>query len=305
MNRFSLALLVLAPMFLLAGHSAKDVPPKTPSTETTPAQSSPSDKKKGGDKKKPSYKAAWRVVTVEKEIPLKKILKNPHALSMKNKIKVAMDIMLQIASSAQENTARKSLGADGIVVRIGTNLKNRRMIDGMVKDLFVPPPTTNAPTLATVVKKSHTIRPKRGFVPPALACKGKISHKEISSADQFSLGCTFWQMYFGKEPVWVKLSKEPASGSKKEKCRSQEFFINLIRAGKQRELPKTNLSAQQKFLRTILMMTNPSAEGRGSPAMAYAMLYEAYTGHPLPQDKKEDKGKKADKKTTKHQSTKK
>jgi serine/threonine protein kinase len=226
---------------------------------------------------------------------------------MKNKIKIAMDIMAQIANSEGEKIARKSLGAEGILVRFGTNLKNQKMIDGLVKELYVPPTATNAPSPAAVVKNPHTIRPKTGFIPPAIAYKGKISPKEISSTDLFSLGCTFWQMYFGEEPVWIKLNKENTKGTKKEQLRRQEFFINLIRSGKSRGLPKGKLTAKQKFLRTILKMTDPSAVGRGSSGIAYAMLFDAYTGHPLPQPKpeKEAKGKKADAKSKKNKPAKK
>jgi hypothetical protein len=290
-------------MLLIAGHSAKDATPQDTSTVTTPDQSSTPNK---GKKEKSPYKAEWLVLNVKKEIPLKKILKNPHALSMKNKIKIAMDIMAQIANSGEGKIARKSFGAEGIVVRFGTNLKNQKMVDGLVKELYVPATTPNTPPPAIAVKKPHTIRPRTEFIPPAIAYKGKISPKEIPSTDVFSLGCTFWQMYFGKEPVWIKLNKEKAKGSKKERLRREEFFINLVRSSKQRDLPKKKFSAKKKFLRTILKMTDPSAAGRGSSGVAYAMLYDAYTGHPLPQPKPEKKKvKKADSKSKKKPAAKK
>jgi hypothetical protein len=53
-------------------------------------------------------------------------------------------------------------------------------------------------------------------------------------------------------------------------------------------------------------MTDPSAAGRGSSGVAYAMLYDAYTGHPLPQPKPEKKKvKKADSKSKKKPAAKK
>lgn len=138
MIRFSLALLVLSPMLLIAGHTAKEVQPpaKPEETETTNPQAQKPEKK--------LYKDTWHVLAVQKEIPLKRLLQGRcKLLSMRERVKVAMDIMGQIALNEKNNVKRKNLGAEGIVVCIGMNMKQKRMVAGKVKNFNDQPVTSS------------------------------------------------------------------------------------------------------------------------------------------------------------------
>ena len=303
MIRCSLALLVLCPIVLIAGHTALEAPPAKPeqseATATEPA-------KTDAPKPKKIYEDEWHVLNTEKQIPLEKALqKRCKLLTLKEKIKVALDIMTQIANREKEQLAvmgkgktkakpktvfaRKKLGTEGIVVNIGTNLNNKHMVQAVVTDLIASPTATNAQKQTGTVhkkkalKKIRLIKLNTRFVPPEITGKGKISRKSAPSADIFSLGCTFWKMYFGKEPGWVKANQGHLCGSKRNQYESKAYLINSIRQREFSSIPKNPkmLTRDHRFLQAILHMTNPTAEARGNAAQAFALLYHAYTGRPL------------------------
>jgi serine/threonine protein kinase len=285
MMRLTLALLVLTPMLLIAGHPKKRAPTSAPPSVTVATPSEVADQKDPEE-----YLEEWSVKTVQKEIPLRKLSKSRlRLLSMKERIKVAMDIMRQIKHCEEANVTRKNLGASGIVVRLGMNVNQERMVEGAMKGPV-------ATTLTTSARKPRAAKPTTRFVPPEIAGKGKISQKSMPSANLFALGCTFWQMYFGKEPAWVSANKGKIPGTKKKQRKAREYLITVIRQREVAKLPKgknPHLKDKQLFLKTILKLTDSNAQARGTAKEAYETLFKAYTGknlaQPTPGDTNKDK----------------
>lgn len=209
-------------------------------------------------------------------------------LTLKERLKIACDIMHGIAGMQEKGFVHRDLGAKNYFVRIKGSKPGHRKIVAYVADFGRTMPFKQA--------KDVPVQGNSRYAPPEAIYREKMHGKQYCNSDLFAIGCVFWQLYFGKLPPWSESEYfKNESIAQKHRYRAKVFHINAIRKQMaDKYVPKLKkhqkFTPKQGFLQIILKMTDPNPENRGTAKELYGALHTLVYGKPpsVPENMKND-----------------
>ena len=200
-------------------------------------------------------------------------------LTLKERVKIACDIMNGISKMQAKGFVHCDLGAKNYFVSIKGTKPGHRKIVAYVADFGRAIPISDA--------KDSPVQGNSRYAPPEAIFREKMRGKQYFKSDLYAVGCVFWQLYFGRLPPWAFSAREEGTSvSRKQRYRAKVFHINAIRAhyaDRVKTDPKekhAKPSLRKGFLSVILKMTDPTPKERGKAKELYINLYTLLTGHP-------------------------
>ena len=190
---------------------------------------------------------------------------------MKERVKIACDIMEGISGMQKKKFAHCDLGARNYFVNIKGSTPGHRTIIAYVADF--------GRTIPISAANDSPVQGNSCYTPPEAIYREKMHGKQYYNSDLFAVGCVFWQLYFGKLPPWSKIhSFKINSENKKRRYQGKVYLINVIRnrvMEKLKPASKKNhtLTLREGFLQIILQMTDPIPSKRGKAIKIYKTLY--------------------------------
>jgi serine/threonine protein kinase len=189
-----------------------------------------------------------------------------YRLTLKEKIKIASDLVTGLHAMHSKKFAHRDLGAKNYFINIEGKKPGKRRITGCVADMGRTAATRNIVKMA--VQGNSYYMPPEGFF------LKKMRKKDYYQSDLFAFGCAMWNMYYGKLPEWsYKRYFKQEHGSTKSRQHHLISMINKVRHDKLRELNKQKSSSPRvQFQKLIIKMTDPSPHKRGTTGSAkYAL----------------------------------
>ena len=180
-------------------------------------------------------------------------------LTLKERLKIAYDILTGIASMHTHGYVHRDLGARNYFVDIKGGKNGKRHVAAVVADLGRAIPVSHAVDVA--------VQGNSGYMAPEGFTRKKMKPKGYMASDLFAVGCVFWQLYYGHLPRWHKFFNQ--SGSVHQRQAAFVRMLNRVRSHLiQRLLKKqergSTLSRGDRFLALILRMTDPNPRARGN-----------------------------------------
>ncbi len=195
-------------------------------------------------------------------------------LTLKERVKIACDIMKGISGMQEMNFAHCDLGVKNYFVKIRGTHPGHRKIVAYVADF--------GRTIPIKTAKDSPVQGNSRYMPPEAIYREKMHGKQYFNSDLFAVGCVFWQLYFGDLPPWSDseyFKKE--SVPKKHRYRAKVYYINIFRHRIQEKYLsgiKKKPTLKQGFLKIILQLTDPSPAKRGTAQKHHIALHRLLYG---------------------------
>lgn len=193
-----------------------------------------------------------------------KFLENCGDLSLREKMKIALDVLTGITSMHKKKIVHRDLGTGNYLVEIeGDNVLGRRKITTVISDYGLAEKVSR---VKSVFAQGNALN----LAPEGLfynTMKGKQYYK----TDLFAVGALLYRVFYRQNAPWqqARFRRDPLS-IKREKYR--EFVLEIDADTKAKRIAfavkkmKGVLTPEEAFEYLILQMVHPDPEKRGSAA---------------------------------------
>ena len=183
-------------------------------------------------------------------------------LTMKERLKIAYDIITGLAAMHRKLYLHRDLGARNYLVNIEGSKPNNRRIRAVVADM--------GRTIPLIFAYKVPAQGNCCYLSPEGFFRKKMIAFDYYHSDVFAMGCVMWQLLYGDMPAWGKkrfFRQEDISMKKRHDKhvalikRTRARPLKYLRAKQEKKVP---LTTRDRFLALILQMTDPVPLNRGS-----------------------------------------
>lgn len=198
---------------------------------------------------------------------LQDVLDAKMKFSLKQKLKMALNMMKGVESMHKLGIVHRDLGARNYLVNIAKGKKN---IEACVADLGRADYAKNV--------AGSKVQGNTKYTPPEGLYRNKMKSKDYYAADVYAIGCVLFRLYYEKLAPWQDRSYVKDTRSIKTRYDELVYRINEVTRPRSRflarKMKKGSLSPKYQFEKLILRMISQDPKKRGSSRYLSSRLEE-------------------------------
>ncbi len=205
---------------------------------------------------------------------LYQLLEHGPKVTLKEKMKIAKDILKGLASLHMKGIAHKDLGPKNYLVNLSRGKPNRRKIEACIVDfgqaIFVE---------GAVNKKVQGNIP---YTAPEGIWREKLKEKDYFLTDIFAVGCVFYRLFYNHAAPWLQVARD----LRKKTCSADEKYQTICarikkatHSRRQTLSKRQKLSAKEEFELLILRMVEIDPSKRGQAKELSQTMRKIYRTH--------------------------